>query len=162
MYPSGYFPNTYFPASFFPTGATVSPALVQAAGFFGLIDFTGLPVGQPVVPAPIPVSLVAGFYGFLDFVGYPVAGTVAAPIPPPVPPRKGHGGFYGAGRYTPYILAMQRERACRKQRTRQEECVVIHRLTLVETLLKKGWEAEKQHRKNLTESAIYSVLLAEL
>jgi len=59
-----------------------------SAGFHGLLDFIGFPVGMA------PVAISAGFVGLLDFAGFPVGAAVAAAIEKvklvrgPLPTRK--------------------------------------------------------------------------
>lgn len=128
-------------------------------GFSGLLDFTGLSVGQgEVPPAPPPVS---GFFGFFDFTGIPVAqGTGKVIIP------KGHGGFRGAGRpgnrYANIIVQHIQEQRWKESKKERKVAVRQQRELLAEKLQHK-WEREQRlKQKRLTEVAIYSVLLAEI
>lgn len=69
-------------------------------GLYGLSDFTGVPIGQPL---EVPTAL-AGFFSLLDFTGIPYG----------VPSvTTGGGGFQGAGRrHLNHMLAVvARDRA---------------------------------------------------
>ncbi len=61
----------------YDVGAT---PVAPAGGFFGLVDFVGYPVGEPVPSGPPE----GGFLGLLDFAGYPV-GLPPGVIPPEPP-----------------------------------------------------------------------------
>lgn len=52
----------------------------MAAGYAGILDFTGIPVGA------LPVIVVPGYAGILDFAGMPVGIEQGSPIIPPLPP----------------------------------------------------------------------------
>ena len=147
-------------------------------GFEGFVDFTGLPTAQntPVPPPGTPM----GFEGFLDFIGLPVGQGLSAPATPPaagfidlfalgglfigqgtavLPPiGRTHGGFRGAGRYIDLILTEERRR--RLQELKIE--LPVLREQLWQRLMHQGASKLRLHEKRLTESAIYSTLLAEI
>lgn len=149
-------------------------------GFDGLVDFTGLSTAQ--APPPPPPATPVGFEGFVDFTGLAVGQVLPGPAPaipvgfvdyfalgglfvgqgsaivPPIPVRKGHGGFRGAGRYIDLILAQERQRRLRELKVQ----LPVLREQLWQKLMHQGASKLRLHEKRLTESAMYSTLLAEI
>lgn len=141
--------------SLLPLGVGFRPPPI--AGFINFIEFAGMYTGQAIVPPPAPPA--TGFVGFLDFVGYGVAQGTGAVIPP----ARGHG-FRGAGKYTEAALRIiqERRRWIKEQRKIHRFPPVLLRDLITQRVVMNQWEKERVHQKQLTETAIYSVLLAEL
>ena len=123
-------------------------------GFEGFVDFTGLPAAQGTakIPPPPPVGFVDFFALGGLFVGQ---GTS---IIPPTPVHRGHGGFRGAGRYIDLILAQERQRRLRELKVQ----LPVLREQLWQKFMHQGASKLRLHEKRLTESAMYSTLLAEI
>jgi hypothetical protein len=129
--------------------------LKMANGGFELLDFVGYPTGAgtPFSP-PIPPC---GFLGIIDWTGLPCG--AGAPVLPPLI-VKGHG-FRGAGRHIPYILRMAQMMRVNAKRNQLVTRSAQH-ISYTKRVLEEGWQAEAAYRKKLTESQMYSVLLAEI
>lgn len=125
----------------------------MSQGFDGFIDFTGMPVGQGA--AKLPPGVPIGFVDFFVLGGlFTGQGTAVAPTPA----SRGHGGFRGAGRYIDFLLAQERQRRLRELKVQ----LPVMREQLWQKLMHQGASKLRLHEKRLTESAMYSTLLAEI
>jgi hypothetical protein len=126
----------------------------MAEGFDGILDFTGVPAGQPEFVAPPTPALPVGFYGLLDFTGIPTG------QPQNVVARG--GGTWAAGdrrrRLLQMMLLEQREREIEEESRRR---AARH---LKERLEREAEFAEEISRRQrvLTTVATYTTLFAEL
>ena len=129
----------------------------MSIGFSGFLDYSGLPVGEGVAAEEAPIPF--GFSGFLDFVGYPVAAGTGVVILP----RKGRGGFRGAGRYANALIQRMQldRRVARKLERRLPPLRIVSEL-LAERLYQTHQETYRIKQKRLVERAAYAVLLSEL
>lgn len=80
----------------------------MAAGYAGIIDFTGIPVGA------VPVAVTPGYAGIIDFTGLPVGIEVGSPAPSPAP--------------SPAVLPVAGFVRRREPRLRDEPQVIVTRI----------------------------------